>query len=54
MADKDLSKDSHKTKNKDARWYEQPKGICIVVQHRTPFINISWKTLRAAIARKDK
>jgi len=61
MADKDLKRSSHR--NKDGWWwYEEPKGIAVMVPQndragnhlRTTEHVITWRSLRGALKRKDK
>lgn len=57
MSVNDLQPEPHKIrKRKDAWWYEEEKGLCIVVepQDRTMTIEIPWASLRGALRRKDK
>jgi len=57
MADKDLKRGPHYFKHRDdVWWYEEPKGIYIVVKQQfktTTDIEIPWRSLRAALRRKD-
>jgi hypothetical protein len=67
MSNKDLKLTPHQlTKEVDQHggetwWYEEPGGICIVheiydqgVHERTDLIKIPWRSIRAALQRKDK
>ena len=60
MSNKDLLRTSHAIRDdKDAWWYEEEKGICLVVsdpsKDRNTFqFTIPWRSLRAALKRKDK
>lgn len=57
MSDKDLSMNPHKIRGmKTAWWYEEEKGICLVVEPHdtTQLITIPWDSLRFALKRKDK
>lgn len=56
MANKDLRIYSHNSKRR-FWWYEEPQGISIVVPsigQETRIIDITWKSIRKALARKDK
>lgn len=60
MSAKHLREDPHKV-HQNCWWYEENKGIFIVVEHtdihglrlHTQVYNIPWKSLRAALKRKD-
>ncbi len=58
MSDNDLKLSSHKLRGRyDAWWYEEAKGICLVVQFTstiTKTVDIPWREIRRALARKDK
>ena len=57
MSDKHLSLKPHSIRNRsDTWWYEDPKGINIVVepQHRTTDITIPWRAIKNALARKEQ
>lgn len=57
MSDNHLKLESHKVRNtKDAWWYEQPNGICVVVPFGliTKLVEIPWSSIRSALARKEK
>lgn len=56
-----LQRTSHKIRGrKDAWWYEEGRGLAIVVEcdpstnRQTKIIDIPWRSIRAAVARKDK
>ena len=61
MANKDLMRKPHHFKtNPNWWWYEEPQGICIVHEiiltgdrAKTSMVTIPWKSIRAALARKD-
>ena len=63
MANKDLKKEPYNVKNdEDAWWYEDQYGIKIFVKHRRDdesyrfrdtHFTIPWKTIKAALKRKD-
>jgi len=42
--------------DKNAWWYEDGKGISVVVSipHNSRIVNINWRSIRNALARKDK
>jgi hypothetical protein len=43
--------------NENWWWYEEPQGICVVHHQGTKgaaMVNISWRSLRAALKRLDK
>lgn len=48
---KHLKRAPHKLSS-DVWWYEESHGISVVMYQRV--IKISWRSLRAALARKDK
>jgi len=51
-----LSRLLHKIRGtKEAWWYEEPKGICVVVRANTQssIIDIPWHSIRRALKRKD-
>ena len=61
MSKKHLKRDPHDARvthgNAQAWWYEENFGICVVVEprdDRTAQIVIPWRSIRAALARKDK
>ena len=58
MSNKDLSLKPHHIKDTDnAWWYEETKGIELIVQHKVGDIrnySISWRTIRGALKRKEK
>lgn len=56
MSDTHLRRDSHKTKYSRIWWYEDNRGIDVVVHpHETcVIVNITWRALRAALERKDR
>ena len=54
MANKDLKlKPHHIHGDPDAWWYEEPNGICVVVEGAGQH-HIRWDYLKAALARKEK
>lgn len=56
MSDNDLRLNSHKLRGRrDAWWYEEPKGICVVIEFGVPakMVEIPWREIRRALARKD-
>ena len=62
MSDTDLKLHAHKIRgHTDAWWYEDPKGIAVVVEFRdedgthqeSKIILIPWNMLRPALERKD-
>ena len=58
MSDKHLLLAPHKIgKRDDAWWYEDRCGITVIINlgplHSTS-VNIPWRSVRAALARKDK
>lgn len=57
MATKHLSNDPHHIRGReDAWWYEESSGVLVVVepQTRTTQVLIPWRSIRTALARKDK
>lgn len=53
MADEHLRRSPQRRKDgADWWWYEEPKGICVVVAGQ--LCEISWTRLRYALARKEK
>jgi len=62
MADKHLRGQSKKIrKQKNAWWYETPKGVEVIVQHYdgdrylgTSQYMIPWRQVRVALERKDR
>lgn len=58
MAKDDLQRMPHKVRGRDdVWWYEEPAGISVVVQCgclETKIVNISWRSLRAALRRLDR
>ena len=61
MSDKDLKTKPHHHKGQAGFWwYEEPGGIAVVVEFATKYgikqrvVTIPWRSLRAALARKDK
>ena len=61
MSDKDLSRKPHNTADDSCWWYDEPSGILIVKSInvegkfvRTDQVVIPWRSIRAALTRKDK
>ncbi len=60
MSNQDLRLIPHKRrKDPDSWWYEEPQGLWVVVQYRDNglrylHVQIPWRSLRAALKRKDK
>ena len=57
MSDKHLLSKPHNIgKRDDAWWYEVSHGISVIVepQSNTTTVRIPWRSVRAALARKDK
>lgn len=59
MSNKDLRRFMHESKKeRSIWWYETPAGFEIFAAHTLPSkikqVTISWKTIRAALARKNK
>ena len=57
MSNKHLSLEPHKIRGReDAWWYEEAKGINMVVepQEQTVQIVIPWKAIKYALARKEQ
>jgi len=57
MSEMHLKLDPHEIpKTRDAWWYEAPGGIEVVVEPRDRVIiaRIPWRSIRYALARKDK
>jgi len=63
MSDKDLHTSPHAVRGMpEAWWYEEPKGITVVVEFRdnagdhlgTKQVPIPWYMLRNALARKER
>lgn len=59
MSNKDLRRFAHESKKeRSIWWYEKPIGFEIYTSSILPSkikqLTISWKTIRAALARKDK
>ena len=57
MSDKHLSLKPHNIRNRsDAWWYEESKGINMVVepQDQTTQITIPWQEIKNALARKER
>ena len=55
MADKDLKLEPHHIHgDPEMWWYEEPKGICVVVKKGESQHYIRWDYLKAALARKEK
>ncbi len=57
MANKHLSNRPHHHENRqDIWWYEEPGGVCIISHHlpNGKRFSIPWRSIRAALARKDK
>ena len=57
MSDKHLNCNPHNIRNRpDAWWYEESKGINMVVepQDRTTQIMIPWREIKNALARKER
>ncbi len=57
MSKRDLQLHAHPI-NESAWWYEEPGKLSVVVQPdpegRTRMVEISWRKIRAALARLDK
>ena len=55
MSEKDLQKEPHNI-NPHSWWYEENYGVTIVVEPVTTTrqIKIPWRSIRAALKRKDK
>ena len=62
MGNPHLSRKPHHVGDEGGWWYEQPAGMCIIIEHRTKTgefcqtkqYQIRWASLRKALARKDK
>lgn len=63
VANKDLRRNPHDSKKQPRFWwYEEPSGILVfheVVDNKGNYLrcssfNISWKSIRSALKRKDK
>lgn len=59
MADKHLERRPHHQRGEqDWWWYEEPQGIAVVVKGTssacTRVVDIPWRSLRAALRRKDR
>ena len=52
MANDDLHPKPHRI-NDEAWWYEEPQGVCVVVNGVVAPI-IRWKAIENALARKNK
>ena len=57
MSNKDLRRQPHTSTDKNWWWYEEAKGLTIVhdpANDNTGTFLIPWKSIRAALVRKDK
>lgn len=62
MSNENLKRTPHQTKDERVWWYEEPRGITIVIEFwecssdtkDTQQIYIPWGALRRAVARKDQ
>ena len=58
MANKDLHRHAHGPRDESWWWYEEPRGLTIVVPAHeglcAKVIKIPWRSIRASLARKDK
>ena len=56
MSAKHMKRNSHKTPDKNIWWYEDNRGIDVIVHPHVACVSvqISWRALRAALKRKDR
>ena len=58
MSDQHLLRTPHRIRGvKNAWWYEEPQGICVVVEpagNETRAITIKWRAITYAVKRKAK